>query len=538
MAKDRDRPSPREETIKVRVRAKNAQIGRRPSAKLEGEEETQHVDPDELETARPGRAPASAMMDDDATEIASSPPRLPREEVIVRRTPIDPREKAKKQASAPIAKPKPVARPRGRMDIPGTEGAGALAAQARLQRMADGLPQTNHPLLKVYRSLLTDQEISALERALNGELDTRDIRAAGTSPKRAIERVIHGDDLNALVLEERAIWLRALAADPREVETPKAAARILEKRIVGSLRPQERAHLFELFRLLAPRSQMLLADLIDREVHGSSALLDRDFQDQGLVAHLYYMAAQRSLAPRIETAGLGRNDALGLVLASIAHPEEIALEEGANGVLGLMEFALADVSPAEHARLWRALTSGELIAELPGEGTLDLGEYLRARPALTFGRGETPLRSALEMLAALAHPRSGGTRSAFIMPGGHGIDADVIARALGFLYGVGFTVAAGSTAALRQLDRVRDHAQRVPPAFISLLYDGGERLFLFDHFGEDRVFFRSPRGASSKPKGARRHDPDRLIEDPDRGLESVSSEDFNAQVGVALVPRT
>src|SRR5688500_18190605 len=106
MAKDRDRPSPREETMKVRVRAKNAQIGRKPSDAFEGEEETLHVDPDDLDTVRPakGGAPASPMMDDDATEIASSPPRLPKEEVIVRRVPLDPREKAKKAAAAAASK--------------------------------------------------------------------------------------------------------------------------------------------------------------------------------------------------------------------------------------------------------------------------------------------------------------------------------------------------------------------------------------------------------------------------------------------------
>src|SRR5207244_780632 len=82
---------------------------------------------------------------------------------------------------------------------------------------------------------------------------------------------------------------------------------------------------------------------------------------------------------------------------------------------------------------------------------------------------------ALELLAPLAHPRSGPSKDSFVMPGGHGIDADVTARALAFLYGVGFTVAAGASAAMRTIERVGPDMQRVPPVFFSLLYDGGER---------------------------------------------------------------
>lgn len=536
MPKDRDGKPPlrQEPTLQVRVRSKNPQIGRRPSRPVEGEEETLHADLDDLSslpTVRPGRG----MMDDDATEIAHSPPPIPREDLVVRRTPVEPKVR---RTPAAIASKTVHPKPRNRMEVRGTEGAGALAAKVRVQRIEEGMPQTQHPLLKPYRVLMNDHELSAIERALAGELDARDLRAAGSSPKRALERLVHGAEFNQLALEDRAILLRAVAADPREIETPRAAARLLERGVASGVRPAERSQILELFRLLTARDQQLLADLAERELHGGTALYDRDFEDQSLIAHLHAIASVRSLAGRVEAAGLHKTDALAALLASLAHPEQLPLEDGADGVLSVLEFGLAEASPAECARLWRALTTGDLLAELPGDGALDLGDHLRTRPAMTLNRSETPLRIGLEILAGLAHPRSGGVRTAFVMPGGHGIDADVIARALGYLYGVGFTVAAGSTAALRQLDRVSDRVQRVPPAFISLLFDGGEKLFVFERIERDRVFFRAPHGASTKPRGAKRHDPDRIVEDPARALESIAHADFVAQVGVALVPRT
>jgi hypothetical protein len=531
MGKDRGDKTlpPAEQTMRVRVRAKNPQIGRKIQP-AEGDEETVHADPDEIRARlKSPRAP----MEEESTEVALKPPKLPKEEIVVRNTSPD----ASDRITRKDHRKNPAPKPKGRMEMLGTEGAGHMVKQMHLQRFEDAMPQTKTPFLKPFRSMMTDQEISAVDRALSGELDSRDLRAAATSPKRSLERLIHSGEFQELVLEERAALLRAIANDPRDVETAKAAVRILESGALSLIRPHDRAHLFELFQRLTPRCQYLLADLAQRKVHGATALCDRDFKDDGILLHLNAMAQTKSLSPRIEAAGVEKSDAIAALLASVAHPEQLPLEEGAEAVLSVVEFALAECSPAECARLWRSLTMGDLVAELPGETAIELVPQLKIRPSMDLTRGDTPLRYGIEVLAGLAHPKSGPVRSAFVMPGGHGIDADVIARTLGFLYGVGFTVAAGSSAAARQLDRVGDDRWRVPPAFVSVLYEGGERLFVFDHLERDRIFLRAPHGSSSKPQGARRHDPDRVVEDPEVGLESMPQQEFLIQVGVALVPR-
>ena len=226
-----------------------------------------------------------------------------------------------------------------------------------------------------------------------------------------------------------------------------------------------------------------------------------------------------------------------MLLSSIANPERLAFEEGADGVLSIIEFALADSSPAELARLWIGLVGGEMRARLSGEAELDLGAKLRANPSLRFNMRETPMRLGLELLSAHGNPRRGGDRSAFVMPSGHGVDADVISRSLSLLYSVGFTVAAGAATALRHLDRTKNESQRVPPVFVTMLYERGERVFLFDRIDGGDLLVRAPHGRSSKRKGAQRVDPARVVEDPDSGLDRLTRSSVEESIGVALVPR-
>lgn len=509
------------------MRAKNPQIGRRRSGPDAAEDETAHAEAQGVVSRR-----LVEVMDEDATEIATSPPGIPREDMVVRKAmPSD--ERITERPVEP-RKPAPNARPRGRMEILGTEGAAGIAARARVEQIEAKLPEVTVPALKPLRTLLTVEEVSALERTLKGEFDQRDLRSAVGSPKRALERLIHDAAFNQLTIEHRALVLRAVARDPRDVEASRSAGRILERAVLATLKPAERDALLTSLAALRPRAQALLGDLAERPLHKGSALSDRDLQDAALVSHLARLASLTALAPKLEGAGAKRDETVGMLLASLAHPEQLPLEEGNESVLGILEFALADGSPAELTRLWTALST-DLGVELAGEGRLEIATRLKKN---RYSPRESPVRQALESLPGLAHPRGGGKAGSFMMPGGHGIDADVTGRALSLLYGVGFTVAAGSTAALRQLDRLSEDPERVPPAFVSLLYDAGERLFVFDHASHDRLFFRAPHGASSKPKGARRLNPERQVEQPDRGLESVSMENFHAQVGVALVPRT
>ena len=560
MPRKRDAKKPHPPTERVRMRAKNPQIGRRlPDDSPDSVTAMQPVTPAMPQAPVPS-GDANAM-DDDATEIADGPPPIPRHDIVVRKdmpsvatprsvrdhSPTDrtPWERPPRDMPPPAVKrppptrkPAPVAAsPRGRMGPSGTKAAAALAAQARVARLEGDLTPTTVPELKLVRVHMTPDAVRALDEALSGRNERRDLNSAGRSPKRALERLIHGDGFRALELPDQAQLLETIAADAHDVDTVNAAAQLIDTGVVGALPRDDRASMLELFRLLPPSGRSDLATFASRRLHGRSAAEDRDFEDTISVAHLRAIAGG-TVAPPLEALGLELDAILTLIMSSLAQPSRMPLEDGADAVLGIFEFSLADSAPAELARLWRCLTLSDMCAPLPDEGTLDLGDYLRSQPGVRMDSGNTPLRLGLEQLAAFAHPRGGPRRAAFIMPGGGCVDADVTARAIGYLYGVGFGVAAGADGAIRELSNLSGESDRVPPAFVTVLHDAGERLFLFERLTNDRIELRSPNGGSTKPAGARRLDPLRQVEDPIRGIDSISIDVFEASVGVALIPRT
>ncbi len=463
--------------------------------------------------------------DEDATVVASEAPSMPKK--IVQPPP---------RVISGDAGASSGAIPRNMLGKWGTKAVGAAARKASVERKAKDLMPISHPALKQVRGELPGPVMATLIRILSGEMENRSIEAS-LSPKRALEHLINEVVFNELTLPERARVLVAIAGAPEDITTIKAAIALLKSGVARRFRPSERAKLFEAFIAFDPECRALLARLSARPLRNRSALEDRDYEDTGLVTHLHTLACGLQVAPAIARAGFRAEQIVTLVMSSCANPERLPFEEGADGVLSIIEFGLADCSPAELARLWIELVTGEMTARLAGEGELELGVKLRANPQLKFSARETPIRLGLEMLTALANPRRGGDRAAFVMPGGHGVDADVISRSLALLYSVGFTVAAGAPTSARHLDRTTSDTQRVPPVFVTLLYDRGERVFVFDHLDEEHVYLRAPHGRSSKRKGGQRADPVRVVEDPELGLDKITRAEMTSAVGVALIPR-
>jgi hypothetical protein len=531
-----------------------------------------HFDEDATEIADhpPGQAPPSAVAhveatdedDTDGLERAPAAPRAKHDTVPTREPPrlesgeSEIKERGPKSGTAAQAEdkggrtiaarklePKPTAAdvggavPRHLLGKWGTDAVGAAAQRANIARLDESLPQARSPVLKMLRSELTREEIASLETALAGTYDVRGMEPS-LSPKRSLEHLTNEPAYNELSLPERARLLKAIAADPRDVATTKSAIAVLKTGIVKRIRLDEREKLLAIFGALTSETRALFARLAARPLRGRSALEDRDFKDVGIVSNLFELVIAAGLPASMEHAGVKKSRVLTLVLSSVAHPERLPFEEGTEGVLSMFEFALADTAPAELVRLWLQLVTGDMRADLAGEAELDLGARIEAPGGVAFSSRETPLRVALEHLAVLARPRKGADQVGFVMPGGHGVDADVISRALSFVFGVPFTVAAGPPTALRHLLRINAEPYRVPPVFVTLLYDRGERLFIFDHLDEARAYLRAPHGRSTKRKGAQRIDPPRTVEDPEAGIDIISREELEKLIGVALIPRS
>lgn len=520
----------------------------------------------------PSLGPSAVYLDDDATEIADhspmSPDRaaalgapLPRRKpgrpgvsrVSVNRADA-PRIEGRRAEAARTEAPRTETPPRKRAIVAasgggihpvprhllgkwGTDAVGAAAQRAQIDRLDEALPEVRTRALKVVRGNLDQVEIDALDAALQGAFDDRGTDPS-MSPKRSLEHLINERAYAELAAAEQAKLLKAIAPDPRDIATIKSAIALLKTGVAKKLRQGEREQLFEAFVALDSESRALIARIAARGLRGRSTFEDRDFYGVGAVTHLFQLASGRRLAPEMERAGLGRSRITSLVLGSLAHPARLPFEEAGDGVLGVLEFALADSSPAELMRLWLDLVGPDMRADLAGGVELDL--EAAARSDLEISSRNTPFRLALAQLARRARPRRSAKVSAdpFMMPGNLGFDADLIARALELLYGVPFTVAAGGPSALRHLERIDGDPSRLPPVFVSLLYSRGERLFLLDRIEDSTVFLRAPHGRSTKRRGAERIDPPRMVVDPEIGLESVPWDELEPTLGVALIPRT
>jgi hypothetical protein len=405
-----------------------------------------------------------------------------------------------------------------------------------IENVDGALPEVRAPALKIVRGELKKHELWSLDRALGGELDARGTDGS-LSPKRTLERLVNDREYNELVPLHRASLLRAIAKDPGDVTTVKAAIALVKTSVLRQLRPDATTQLLEVFEHLGADARAHLAQMAARRLRKKSVLEDRDAEDGGLVEHLHALVRRGAFAERVEASGARRRKVANLVVGAIASPHRLSFEEGSDGVLSMIEFGLADTNPAELARLWRGLVSPSMRVGLAGGAELDLALALDRGAEIAFAGQVTPLRLGLSALAELARPSAKQRRPTFTMPGGHGIDADVVSRALEKIFGVGFTVAAGTSNARRHLDRVSKDPKRAPPVFVSLLYTRGERLFVFDHRDDEYVYVRAPHGRSTKQPGANRSDPRREVVDPDRGIDRIPLRSFDRHVGVGLVPR-
>ncbi len=454
-------------------------------------------------------------------------------EVRLSRKSADARSAKVQAEEAPPSKLKG-ATPRNRLAIEGTKAAGNAVRRQMIQQMGDSLGTVSNPALRLVRGELSPPELRALERILSGEFDNRALDGS-ISPKRSLEHLINERNFSVLNVPDRAALLSAIASAPDDITTIKSSIAILKTGLLKRLSASERQQLLRLFARLGSETRARLAQLAARTLRGKSALEDRDFEDASLIKHIDALTSKGGFAPALERTGVRRDKLQNLILGAMASPERLSFEEGNHGVLGMLEFGLAMHTPAEFARLWWALTTGEMVAQLPGNVAIDLGRIVRS--GREFTTHSHPLRVGLAQLPAIAHKRARANVD-FIMPGGHGVDADILSSALSLLYGVGFTVAAGASTALRHLERLGSNHSGVPPVFVTMLYRRGERLFIFDHIEDDTLFVRAPHGRSTKRPGAYRIDPKRAVVSAEQAIDSIPLDEFTANVGVSLIPRT
>jgi hypothetical protein len=444
------------------------------------------------------------------------------------RRPNPPKISTHAQKEAPGS---PAAIPTQKMVMPGTKAAAGLAARVRVMNIEEALPTTRVPALKLLRAHLSQEEIEELEKIIYGSYDDRDLDRAATSPKRAIERLIHHTNFQNLNAEFQALIFREIAQAPHDLDTIVTAHTLCDANLLQHMDAQLQRQLFEVYADLNPKTRSELALAAHRQVNGKSVLIDHDFSDTATMTHLFEIAKQKDLPSLLKKASYSKQELFGHAITRLARPAQIYAEVLGPGVLSVLEFALASYSPAEMTRYWAELIGPEMAIALPKNTSLQLHRLTN------FSEVMGPMGAMLEQLLPLAHPRGTPTHEALVMPGSRCLDADVIARSLGYLYGITFRVIAEKTRVLDLVRSKRPEKNRVPPIFFTTIIDQYERLFILDHFADDLAYIRAPHGGSLKTKGSRRLDPERRVEVADLGQDIISAETLASCIGVVIAPR-
>ena len=511
-------PTDDEETVVARSRAPTAVAtpnpDKRPTADGPKAEAPPKVEAQPAAEAQPKTAtPANAAQSNTAARpnAAAQPNASTPSNVVTRAEGLAP-------SPSPIAAADPI--PRSRWVASGTKAAGAELRRQKILRDAE-LPDIRSGALKLYTGAVSADHLHRLDAIISSDGDDDHDLGRLMSSAEPLLALLEDRAFVELPLEDRAELLTTVAENDDDLTTVKVAHTLARSGVLNRLSGLGRKHLHRIFRDLDTGDRVRLARLAARKASSGSVLVEVDARGVFLVDHLRALFDGGEIDPWWSTQGLQPKAVASLVLGTLAHPARISPEEGADGVVAALEFCLADRLPAELARLWRGLLCGDL--RLLGGDRVDsalLRQHL-SRP--------TPIRDLLALLPELLAKRSG-----FVTGSEQRLDPDALSAVLKPLFGAAYVAVAGAATAERRL-RALD-AERPGPAFVSMLSERDERLFVFDRFEAEHVLVRAPQGRSAKRTGNERSAPRRTVVDPEAGLDRIDLKTFQEAVGIALVP--
>lgn len=276
---------------------------------------------------------------------------------------------------------------------------------------------------------------------------------------------------------------------------------------------------------------------------GHSALLDKDKDGHTLLSNLPAMATG-PLAPTLEKNGITRDSLLASVMEEAGKPGEINQSNRGTCTVTSMQYMLCKEDPAEYVRLMLGLTSPTGTVELRNGATLKREED-------SVPQDDAWSRSASERMfqAAMMEYANGGLNysnvtdkntgskkilgifNKHVSSGGLGTKAQE--RGLQGLFGKDFEPFTGFIPDI-SVDVLKKYSGR--DLLMDLSWGGGGHAVTLQKIEGDRVYFRNPWGSSSDKVGTTYSKPNRRLEDPANGIESMSLKDFKKCFKRAYLP--
>ena len=260
--------------------------------------------------------------------------------------------------------------------------------------------------------------------------------------------------------------------------------------------------------------------------------MDTDFGDTPFVQILDELIHKAGISTTLTRNQFTHGAIIAETLHKLAHPASISRGKGGASILNTIEFALYSDAPAEILRYWNEITSEEMTIDLPSQRQVKLHKLTH------FERNRGIMGTALEALLNVAYPRGALTYESLMMPGGHSIDVDVLARVLCEVYGLEFRIVTSPTKAMKYLSsKPKDHF-RIPPIFIAIASNDVEGLFLFDGYEDEFTFIRSPHGGSLKQSKEKRKQPTRTVVCLESGQDKIENSLLRECIRFVLAPKT
>jgi len=307
------------------------------------------------------------------------------------------------------------------------------------------------------------------------------------------------------------------AAPASSLETSEAMQRL-------SAGDQQRVRDLEGALEVGGRAQ--LGALLERTLaDGTSALLSLDSAGRSLLDHLSELATME-LAPELAREGIQRADLLESLLQECATPGAINQSNRATCTVTSMQYMLSLQEPSEYARLVRSLLTPEgTVSTRSGADLVRVADSIAPDSAVDRSATERLFQAAMMELAngdaTYSNVTDENVTSFFgLKLGVLGLNGDQQERGLAALFGAEHPRIFASDAA----DALASGTTL--PMFADLSFGGGAHAVVVEKIEDGRVFIRNPWGATTDPVGSTYGDPERVLEDADARVESMTLKAF------------
>ena len=307
---------------------------------------------------------------------------------------------------------------------------------------------------------------------------------------------------------------------------PETPAQALERRspAYATMPPEQQAQAEAVYASSDATGRQRLVDLMNQDC---TTLLIRDTEGETLLQNLSELALQE-MDPALAESGVTRESLLASVMTELT-PGMVNQDGHGTCTVTSAQYMLVSQNPSEYVRIMEGLLSPSGSATLASGVTVDRDDASIAPDSSTSRSGSERIFQAAMMQYA-----KGGEEGDYdnVEDKLNGLNKDDQERMLEALFGAEFDAYDGSFNFNDDREDMRRYVEEHLPGqvYTSMEWGDGGHAVVIEEIRDGRVYFRNPWGPNDSEPGHVEHDPERRIEDPETGLESMTVEEYQSRV--------